>query len=634
MACHLGRDVLRADLLPALLSIVHNHMSWVDSAVVGAVTPLLEALPPANHEQLLRLISKIAHSGADTERCRTWRLRRKVAAQLGRLARACPRAVSDVLWPAAITLCSDPVAAVRAAAAVEVGPLLAVVLPLVEEQQAEGSGGTRRQQPPSAGQDSAAGQDSTAGQDQHHPSRDGHLLQKQASQRSLVRDQGAEVGSSSSSSSVGAEAKSGSTLSAFTLIGSPHRGSAPAGAMYGSSYGSTTSEDESELFGGLPCALAAPPCSGLTGSPPLERAPLMEGCWDSDCNADGARLGEASGDAYSGSEQGSGSCGSSGGGGESEPEDSTGSGSESDGEGAARLTLARTLTPMPMHPAMMHPAMHPAMMHPAMAPASASSGRPQPKRTSSASALPVSRRPAAARRRSTASRLGARRGSCDAAATADAGLDPLCAEPALYVDSLVDRFARSRSFQGRQLFVTMALGLLQASLLPARKRELVTAALEALAVDRVASVRVVAEGAAAALQAAASERALAQQAASRPAPAPAVAGPACSPPVDNNRPAEAQPALGAGEAAGVGGGVRERVQQRQGQQGSCGPGGSGGGVRFDATLLNSQQYLMRAARALARDNPGSFKAASAALAVQHAVHGAAAAVPITINANH
>ena len=62
---------------------------------------------------------------SDKERCRAWRLRRDVACQLGRLAAACPpEAVAEVLWPCAIALCQDPVAAVRSAAAANIGGLV------------------------------------------------------------------------------------------------------------------------------------------------------------------------------------------------------------------------------------------------------------------------------------------------------------------------------------------------------------------------------------------------------------------------------------------------------------------------------------------------------------------------------
>ncbi|KIZ01231.1 hypothetical protein MNEG_6730 [Monoraphidium neglectum] len=136
MAQQLGPEVLRTDLLPALLSIVHDHLSWVDAAFVAAVPPLLEALPAASHEPLLRLISRLAQGGAHHERCRAWRLRRGIAAELGRMARASQlAAITDVLWPAAVALCSDPVAAVRDAAAVQMGPLLAALLPLIPEAQ-------------------------------------------------------------------------------------------------------------------------------------------------------------------------------------------------------------------------------------------------------------------------------------------------------------------------------------------------------------------------------------------------------------------------------------------------------------------------------------------------------------------
>jgi hypothetical protein len=140
MAQHLGLDILTADLLPALLGIAHDRLASVDAAFVGASLPLLEALPHAHHEPLLSVLSKLAAGGGGPsgERCNAWRLRREVALLLGPLARTVPQAsVTDVLWPAALTLCADPVAAVREAAGAQFGSLLAVVAPLVAGGQSD-----------------------------------------------------------------------------------------------------------------------------------------------------------------------------------------------------------------------------------------------------------------------------------------------------------------------------------------------------------------------------------------------------------------------------------------------------------------------------------------------------------------
>lgn len=63
-----------------------------------------------------------------SERSKSWRLRRDLALQLGRMAAAVgPEAITDSLWPAVIALCCDPVASVRSAAASQVGAMLAAL---------------------------------------------------------------------------------------------------------------------------------------------------------------------------------------------------------------------------------------------------------------------------------------------------------------------------------------------------------------------------------------------------------------------------------------------------------------------------------------------------------------------------
>jgi hypothetical protein len=606
MAHYLGADVLRSDLLPALLSMVHHHPSWVDASVVTAVVPLLEALPPASHEQLLRFVSKIAHGGANTERSRAWRLRAVVASQLGRLARACPRAVGDVLWPAAIALLQDPVAAVRTAAAREVGPLLAAALPPAQEADGSsgGGGGAAAASPGALGPDCAASpaQDQSA---QHGPAK----LSKDAT--AAPADAAQDQSPQASLCAVSAAARSATPPTGGGV--SPARREAQHAASlfsssYGSSYGSSASEDELDLCG-LPCALAAPPCAGLAHSPQLQREPQLNDGAGAQHAAEGLEDGGRASAAAPDSDADSGHSGHS-------SDGSDGSGSECDGDHGIASR------PPPAARAPMHPAMMPSGLHPAMAPVGAWGKRAQPRRASSTSRLPAAHEPAAAgvRRRSSASRIACCPSSGD---ESEAGPDPLCVGPDLYVDSLVARFARSRGFQGRQLFVPMALGLLQVPQLPLGKRKMVQAAAAALATDRVASVRIVAEAAAAALQAAAAQQApaqLPQGAGGCPAAAAARA-----PPPLPRAPREAA-AAGAGQAPVAQACTVQLPASPACNQGSC------AAARPDATL-GSQQQLLCGPHVLAREAPSSFKAASAARA--HLVaHTATLSVPISIHANH
>ena len=667
LARRLGPDALRGDLLPSLLSILHHHLGWVDAAFVRAAAPLLEALPEEQREPLLRVLSKLAGAGhgapnggpgagaAASERCRAWRLRRDIAAQLGRLARASPRGViTETLWPIAIGLCSDPVAAVRAAAAAEIGPLMAALLPLVSADtpalQLDGRGSSSGGGASAANEDGAA----AAAPEQQQQEQQQQQQQRAGSEPQLQKQGPASAGSSDRSAQQwqrgrarrkdGCESDSESedpaancgAAAVFSALSSPTR-SAASGSSHssGSAFARFADDDCDEeglaLFGGLPCALAAPPSGALSLSAEEDSVASSSGA-DEDDSARRAFDRDASpqpdGGASRGSSSDGGSPALSGSDDDRSPgglagrhssdggrHSSDGGRSSSDG-GGSDGDAPRAATPErrggPVHPGMTHPGMVGAL-HPAMAPVGSWAGRPPrtaPKRCVSTGALRAADRRAspspafgggpnatavpsanAVRRRSSESRLTPTR----AASLPPPGLDPLCVGPGLYVDALVDRFARAPSFQGRQLFVAIALGLLAnaAPLLPERKRRLIVAALQELARDGVGGVRVVAEGAAAALQAAAAE---AQQLAQQQQ--------------------QQQPAAAAQE---------QQQREQQGGAGLDGGGSSGdeagGGaaaaaaaaLAFDGSLLSSRQFMLQAARALAKECPGSFEAAAVAL---------------------
>lgn len=633
MAQHLGAAILRDDLQPALLSIIHHHLSWVDAALIGVLAPLLEALPPLSHEPLMRVVSKLVQNSTDQARSRSWRLRRCVAAQLGRMARASTTAtILDVLWPAAVTLCSDPVAAVRLAAAAEVGPLLAALLPHLPKEP------EHQQEELNPSRDSQEGRP----QHSHHAA---HKLDGAPSRPSALRDQSSwrqqrrvsfasddnsdehsahDVNGSSSdldgcgnsqgsapgnSLANGAQAAGrASSPCVMPTIGSPCGSSSSAGGVFGSSYGSSTSDDcdDGELFGGLPCALAAPPSGGLATSPPaMQPQPVgsspatggMSGSGEEDQRND---LIDTAEESLLFDEDGPGV-------GSIHSPSSSSSESESDSSGelpSVEAPLART----PVHPALgaMHPvlgAVHPVLgsMHPAMAPVGTWSNstrvKGQPKRCASTGELLGShhQQPPAAvrahiRRRSTASQLSI---SNDSRAGGSPDLDPLSAPPSKYVDGLVQKFGRSSSFQGRQLFVTIGLSLLAhaAPLLPPPKLAMVTEALAALMQDSVAGVRIATEGAVAALQAAGAEQEERRRVAEHE---------------DNERQEE-------GTKLSPGGGSREGSQSKELEQSSALP----------------ENALLLAARALARDHWNVFEATAAALCVHGAAHSTLS-VPINI----
>eukprot|EP00775_Hariotina_reticulata_P013021 gene13021-13150_t len=122
----LGPAITGAELLPALATLLQNHLTWISSKLVAVMAQLLEALPASGQDMLLKVLGQLVSPLG--ERSRSWRLRRELALQLGRMAAATgPEAVTESLWPAAMVLCCDPVAAVRTAAAGQVGPLIAVL---------------------------------------------------------------------------------------------------------------------------------------------------------------------------------------------------------------------------------------------------------------------------------------------------------------------------------------------------------------------------------------------------------------------------------------------------------------------------------------------------------------------------
>ncbi|GBF89506.1 hypothetical protein Rsub_02078 [Raphidocelis subcapitata] len=635
MARHLGTPILQTELLPALLTLAHDHLPWIDAALVAAAPPLLEALPRGSHDALLRVLSKLAHgAGGDGERCRSWRLRRDIAAQLGRLARAAGRpAVVDLLWPALIALAADPVAAVRDAAAAQVGPLLAALLPLLVPDQEQAAEAAQR----------ARGQGPQRQQEQPRPLQERQQACEPGASPSAGNEGSADSAATGAQGS-GPEAEpsqsesgesSGSGRSSFESGGS-HDAGDPAGDCAdtassglggfggycgGAAAGGGGFEEEGGFLGGLPCALSAPPCGGLPcalsappcdGLPsslaPPEAAPLAvdhgEACGDAPASGSSRsrRVRFGSGEAPAAQRRPAvasprGSADSSGSEGESSDSEATGGGSGP--------TSRSNLPPRsPMHPALV-PVGSWSSQHPGMAPvgsrsssstststttssgggAIASSAPVQHhSRCASVGAMPGTRGALATphgpvRRRATTGRLGG-----GVAGASECGFDPLCVSPSQYVDCLVQRFGRSSSFQGRQLFVTMGLGLLAhaAPLLPRRKREMVASALEALAEDSVAGVRVAAEGAAAALRAAAVERAA------------------------EGRAAAGGGAAGAAGACGAGAGAGCVVPDG-------GRTSDGGEPPAAAALPAAHQHLLHAARALARARGDSFEAAAAAL---------------------
>jgi hypothetical protein len=124
MSAQLGPAIGLAEVLPPALATLQQRLHALSQAVLPRLGALLQALPPEQHGAVLQLLPALAAAPA-APACGSWRSRQQLARQLGAMAaEAGPEAVAGSIWACAMQLCNDPVAAVREAAAAQVGPLL------------------------------------------------------------------------------------------------------------------------------------------------------------------------------------------------------------------------------------------------------------------------------------------------------------------------------------------------------------------------------------------------------------------------------------------------------------------------------------------------------------------------------
>lgn len=151
---------------PQRLSADDNQA--VADALAMNIHALLSALPP--HGRLAQLAFLSRMHPEDGSSCGQWRMRLLIAEQLAGVAALLGRqGLAEVLLPATLRLCEDPVAAVREAAAAQLGCMVRSLLAEMGEQGGS-QGGSAAQQPAaveSQQEDSNAGgaaSDAAAGQ--------------------------------------------------------------------------------------------------------------------------------------------------------------------------------------------------------------------------------------------------------------------------------------------------------------------------------------------------------------------------------------------------------------------------------------------------------------------------------------
>eukprot|EP00887_Chlorella_sp_A99_P000948 scaffold5.g948.t1 len=152
LAAALSREDVERDILPVLARLGADDYVAVTDALALHIRPLLAALPPGARAAQLGLLARLRPE-AGSSQCGQWRARLLVADQLAGIAelvggqlQAAARPPTDaaagdqappagggsvlggLLLPAALRLCCDPVAEVRAAAAAQLGQMLAALL--------------------------------------------------------------------------------------------------------------------------------------------------------------------------------------------------------------------------------------------------------------------------------------------------------------------------------------------------------------------------------------------------------------------------------------------------------------------------------------------------------------------------
>ncbi|PRW59401.1 phosphatase 4 regulatory subunit 1 [Chlorella sorokiniana] len=143
----LGPQRVDDDLLALVERLSADDNQAVADALAVNIQALLAALPPHGRLPQLAFLSHIHPE--DGSSCGQWRMRLLIAEQLAGIAALLERqGLAEVLLPATLRLCEDPVAAVREAAAAQLGCMVRSLL--LEMGEPGSNGGSSAAQPPAA----------------------------------------------------------------------------------------------------------------------------------------------------------------------------------------------------------------------------------------------------------------------------------------------------------------------------------------------------------------------------------------------------------------------------------------------------------------------------------------------------
>ncbi|KAL4859913.1 Serine/threonine-protein phosphatase 4 regulatory subunit 1 [Chlorella vulgaris] len=148
LAAMVGPSLVVTDLLPVIEVLSSDEHQAVSDALAVNICPLLAALPPSARLPQLAFLARIHPSGGGGA-CGPWRMRLVIAQQLSAIAALLGKqGLAEALLPATLRLCEDPVAAVREAAAAQLGLMVGGLLAQAEAQQAEQQEGQGEEQVP------------------------------------------------------------------------------------------------------------------------------------------------------------------------------------------------------------------------------------------------------------------------------------------------------------------------------------------------------------------------------------------------------------------------------------------------------------------------------------------------------
>jgi hypothetical protein len=141
-----ARSLLATLHTPCTQVLSSDEHQAVSDALAVNICPLLAALPPSARLPQLAFLARIHPSGGGGA-CGPWRMRLVIAQQLSAIAALLGKqGLAEALLPATLRLCEDPVAAVREAAAAQLGLMVGGLLAQAEAQQAEQQEGQGEEQ--------------------------------------------------------------------------------------------------------------------------------------------------------------------------------------------------------------------------------------------------------------------------------------------------------------------------------------------------------------------------------------------------------------------------------------------------------------------------------------------------------